>query len=194
MNFVYECGQPRHLFSQISRAQGRGARVTAIDFSPPPRPLSRAERVNCEAGRPATLISRPRPDTVDPHISVFIAFRELNIVARIQYCSALYYCAGIAPVVPWNQLHPYQLVEQTSRDPRRTLLRGVMSAFIFAHWTMYIAAPYNLQCSRRRVLSKMIYRKICVVNVRVKVIKTIIHISQQRSKRAQCKLIQCFNK
>lgn len=62
----------------------------AIDFFQlPPRRYLRAECVNCERGE-ATLISRLRPAAENPHISVFIAFGELNIVARIQYCSVLY--------------------------------------------------------------------------------------------------------
>lgn len=147
VKFVYERKRNAVFFSRKFRAlvQGRSARNTCYRdrlFSTAPAAIC-AERVNCEAGRSATLISRPRPETVDPHISVFIAFRELNTIARIQYCSALYYCGDSAG----GALKPVASLpacRTTSRDPCGTLLRGVKSAFISARIGPCIMALYNL--------------------------------------------------
>lgn len=65
------------------------------------------ECINCEQVAPETFILRSRLNMVDSHINVFIAFRELNIIAWIQYCSTLYCCKdrtdGVAEPVAPNQ-------------------------------------------------------------------------------------------
>ncbi|EFN68724.1 hypothetical protein EAG_07972 [Camponotus floridanus] len=69
------------------------------------RSLEMSREIDNVQVAPETLILRSRLNTVDSHISVFIAFRELNIIAWIQYCSTLYCCKdrtdGVAePVAP----------------------------------------------------------------------------------------------
>lgn len=66
-----------------------------------------AECVNCEASYFATLISHSCLDVVDPHINVFIAFHELNIIARIQYYNAFYYEDCVVESAVFNQANNF---------------------------------------------------------------------------------------
>jgi len=128
---------------------------------------------------PATLISPASGLTVDPHISMFIAFRELNIVAWIQYCSALYYCKYRAGGTSC-------ITTMLANRVLRKIPRGAGSSFtsissIYNRIQDSKYTPYAYLCTRRAI-SKIVEKE---RNTHARrsphnaVIKTIIRILPQ---------------
>jgi len=123
---------------------------------------------------PATLISPASVLAVDPHISMFIAFRELNIVARIQYCSALYYC---------NYRGTSCITTTLANRGLRKIPRGAGSGFTSIYNRIHDSkyTPYAYLCTRRAI--SKITEKERKTHTRCSphnaVIKTIIRILPQ---------------